>query len=326
MAKTKEWHDLRRKGVGGSDAAAILGLDPYKSPLELYFEKRGELPPKKDGKHTRRGELLEPVIADLFAEEKNLKLRRVRFSKEHATHSWMRGNVDRMILSIDDRGPGVLEIKAPTVYQAPTWKDGPPDTAFIQAQHYLEVFGWKWGYIVAWLGATDLVMYEIARNDALIQAIIEAERVFWEDHVLKGVPPEGRISSDALARMYPQSNGKEVVLHDEVALWLRQHIEASEVIKTAESLKDEAADHIKALMGEGETALYLHPELGQRVSVSWKSQKPYMMWDTDALEKDPALIAKYKTKPVMKRPLYVRVLKEKEKKIEGSQKKQLSGL
>lgn len=326
MAKTKEWHELRRKGIGGSDVPAILGLDPYKSQLEVYLEKRGELPPKKENKHTRRGEILEPVIADLFAEETGFHLRRSRFSHEHPKYPWMRANIDRMIISIDDRGPGLLEIKAPSIHAADLWQSAPPDTAFVQSQHYLEVMGWKWGYIVAWLGATDLVMYEIARDEALAQAIIEAERVFWEDHVLKGVPPEGRISSDALARMYPQSNGKEVVLHDEVALWLRQHVEASEVIKTAEGLKDEAADHIKALMGEGETALYLHPELGQRISVSWKSQKPYLMWDTDALEKDPALIAKYKTKPVMKRPLYVRVLKEKEKKIEGSQKKQLSGL
>jgi putative phage-type endonuclease len=323
MAKTAEWHDLRRKGIGGSDIPAILGLDPYKSPLEVYLEKRGELPPKGDNKHTKRGEILEPVIADLFAEETGLKLRRSRFSHEHPKYPWMRANIDRMILSIDDRGPGILEIKAPSIHAADLWQAGPPDTAFVQAQHYMEVMGWTWGYIAAWLGATDLVYYEIARDEALVQAIIEAEDVFWNQHVLKGVPPEGRISSDALARMYPQSNGKEVVLHDDVSPWLRQYLESSVIIKAAEKLKDEAGDRIKALMGEGETALYLHPELKQEIAVSWKSQKPYVMWDTEALDKVPDLVARYKTKVVNKRPLYVRV-KEDKKQVEGKARKQLS--
>lgn len=304
LSHSKEWHEERKKGIGGSDAAAVLGMDPYRSPLEVYYEKTGELPPKNDNKHTRRGKLLEPVIAELFAEETGLKLRRQRFQKVHPQIDYLRANLDRMILSIDDRGPGVLEIKAPDIRQTDKWLETCPDNVYLQVQHALLVTGWQWGYACAWLGSWEFKNYEIARNDAVIQAMLDKYADFWMC-VLHRIPPEGRISEEVLARLYPKSTpGREITIEDPVGDALRRYYVANDAVKQFEKAKKEAAEEIKLAMGDAEAGVYIGEE--HNYAVTWKNQKPYYMWDTDALSKDPELVRKYKTKEVVKRPLYVK--------------------
>lgn len=304
LSHSKEWHEERKKGIGGSDAAAVLGLDPYRSPLEVYYEKTGELPPKNDNKHTRRGKLLEPVIAEMFAEDTGLKLRRQRFQKVHPEIDYLRVNLDRMIISVDDRGPGVLEIKAPTWRQAEKWADACPDNVYLQVQHAMIVTGWQWGYACAWIGEGDLKYYEIARNDEVIRAMLDKYADFWQC-VLARTPPEGRISEEVLARLYPTSTpGREITIEDPVGDALRRYYVANEAVKQFEKAKKEAAEEIKLAMGDAEAGVYIGEM--HNYAVTWKNQKPYYMWDTDALSKDPELVRKYKTKEVVKRPLYVK--------------------
>jgi len=299
-----DWLDERRKGVGGSDAPAILGIDPYRNAIEVYYDKIGELPPKGETPHMARGNILEPVIARMFADATGLKLRRVK-AKVSKAWPWMRGNIDRLILSKDGNGNGVLEIKAPSIY-ADAWKDGPPDTAFVQLQHYLAVWGLKWGAIACWLGATEFRYWFIGEDAELIRSMAEAERIFWQNHVLKKVPPDGIMSSTALVRLYPESKeGATITLPENKRIKdLLAVIEtANEEIKHLNAAKDLAENEVKQLMGDAEEAVYMDDK--DSFAVSWKSQQPYNMYDTKALDADPAIRLKYKTKVVTKRPFKV---------------------
>src|SRR5690606_20076292 len=82
-----EWLQARRRGIGGSDAAVIAGLDPFKSPVRLWMEKRGEIEEEPAGEAAEWGLLLEPVIAREFERRTGKRVRRRQAILQHPEHS-----------------------------------------------------------------------------------------------------------------------------------------------------------------------------------------------------------------------------------------------
>ena len=136
------WLAIRQRGIGSSDAAAAVGLSPYKSPLTLWLEKTGrQLPEDVSGKEAVRwGTVLEPVLARVYAERTGRRVRRVNAVLQHPGHAFMLANLDREVVG-EAAGPGVLEIKTAGWHSAPQWEDGIPVACQCQVLHQLAVTG-----------------------------------------------------------------------------------------------------------------------------------------------------------------------------------------
>lgn len=245
-----EWLTARRRGIGGSDAAVIAGLDPFKSPIRLWMEKRGEIEPEPAGEAAQWGLLLEPIIAEEFTRRTGKRVRRRNAILQHPEHPWMIANIDREVVG----EPALLEIKTTSAWnRAAVSEDRLPDRYIIQGQHYLAVTGRQRCYYAVLVGGQKLVITHVDRDDELIAQLIELEAEFWR-HVQDGTPPPMDGSDDArelLDRLYPDADPESVVvLPPDAEGLIRAYHEAKVAEAEAVARKREAENRLKALMGD----------------------------------------------------------------------------
>ena len=208
-----DWLSVRKNGIGASDAAAAVGLSPYKSMLELWMEKSGRDAnlPKPDPDDTTEpvwwGQILEPIVAASYTKQTGNKVRRVNAVLRHATISFMLANVDREVLG--NRDVQLLECKTAGEFGARLWRDGVPEYVQVQVQHQLAVTGKQAADVAVLLCGQRLDVHRIERDDALIARLIELEAAFWR-FVETDTPPQadGSESADrALRCLYPGAGG-----------------------------------------------------------------------------------------------------------------------
>ena len=269
-----DWLDVRRTGIGGSDAAAAVGLSPYKSQLELWLEKagRGAELPKPDPSDTTEpvywGTLLEPIVAAAYTQQTGHRVRKVNAVLQHPAHPFMLANLDREIVGVP--GVQILECKTAGEFGARHWQDGLPDYVTLQVQHQLAVTGKEAADVAVLLCGQRLAVYRIARDDALIGQLIALEAEFWR-YVETDTPPpgDGSESADrALRCLYPKDSGGTVDFSDNRQLSgtfadlvaVREQITALEV--SAAKLKQV----IQSAMGEATRALFDTGEVTYRRS------------------------------------------------------------
>jgi putative phage-type endonuclease len=139
------WLDVRRQGVGSSDAAAAVGLNPYQSQLELWMHKTGKghlLPtvdPNDETSPMYWGTLLEPIVAAHYTKRTGNKVRRVNAVLGHPQVPWMLANIDREVVGASD--VQILECKTAGINGARLWRDGVPEYIQLQVMHQLAVTG-----------------------------------------------------------------------------------------------------------------------------------------------------------------------------------------
>jgi putative phage-type endonuclease len=222
MALTEAQLEERRSGVGGSDAAVVLNLNPFKDIYELYLDKRGEAPAEdpeflKESRYW--GSVLEEPVANRYAEETGYKIQRSNQLLRSKEHPHMIANIDRRVVGQDMR----IGFEAKTQAYPDGWGDSGSDVIppyiMLQCQHYLAVTEWDFWDLAVLIGNRDYRQYRIARVEDIIEQLIDAETEFW-DRVQTGVPPEPDWQSAATTRMikrlYPGTNG-EVIELPEVA-------------------------------------------------------------------------------------------------------------
>ena len=249
----EEWREARKNGIGGSDVGAIMGLNPWKSPVEVWLEKTGHSePPDLSGKESVEwGNRLEAVVAEKFADmHPELKVRRKNRTMVSKSRPWAFANIDREILSKD--GHGILEIKTAGLRSEGSWVFGPPDHYLCQVQHYLSVTGWDWAWVAVLIGGQEYREYFIPRDEDDISAIDKAVDDFWgfvergEIPELTGTGNEGA----ALTSLFPDpSNEYERVLDiDFPELDERAHL--NDEIKALEERKKKLDSEIKKRIGD----------------------------------------------------------------------------
>lgn len=241
--------------LGSSQAAAICGLSPWETALEVYLRKTGQqLSPKEATQAMDLGNLLEPVVAGMFARKTGLELVEDNEKTYHNPDApGMICHPDRFIAGTKE----ILEIKTTSAFIANKWgagKDEIPEQYIIQVQHQMACLPWVDSCRVAVLigGNEYRDHYRIGRDKEIILALTEIEVEFLEN-VKKGVPPapdfQHKSTAELLKKMYPGTDGSEVELPAE--LW-EQHLivqEAKERIKLEEGRKEAALNAIKAAMG-----------------------------------------------------------------------------
>lgn len=259
-----EWKALRGKYIGGSDAAAVVGLNPYRSQFALWAEKTGKVPGFEGNLATEVGTYLEEFVAQIFARETGKKVRRANQSFLNSDYPWAIANIDREIVG-EDAG---LEIKTTSELNLRKFKGGEyPAQYYCQAVHYMAVTGKKRWYLAVLIGNREFKWFVIERDEAEIKALMEAEEMFWE-FVQKNIPPmpDGTSSSTAtLSSLYPESDDTECSLYGYEDDAVR-YLEVCQTIKNLETQRDELGNRIKSHMGTSSLAT------GSQHKVTWKQQ------------------------------------------------------
>lgn len=241
----EEWLELRKSGLGGSDAGTVLGFNKYKSPFELYQEKIGEYEVHVDSEAAYFGNALEDFVAQEFAKRTGKRVRRMNQFLVHPEHEFMNANLDRVVVG----EKAVLECKTASEYLREAWEgDEIPASYLCQVHHYLAVTGYEKAYIAVLIGGNKFVWKEIERDEEFIKILVEREKAFWEDHVLANNPPpiDGSDAATALLKkMYPQDDGTAIMLtkEDETVLDALEVI--IDEIKSLETKKKEYENQIK---------------------------------------------------------------------------------
>nr|WP_180320069.1 YqaJ viral recombinase family protein [Peribacillus loiseleuriae] len=263
-----EWLEERTKGIGGSDAGIILGLNKYRTAFELWLEKTGQVTPQEiDNEAIYWGNEMENVVAKEFEKRTDKKVRRTNFMYSHPEYPFIKANLDRMVIGES----ALLECKTASAYLAKEWEsDEIPATYLVQVQHYLGVTGKEKGYIAVLVGGNKFIWKEVERDQELIDVIFEAEKHFWEFHVLQGIPPELDGSSAAekyLKEKYDRAEkDKEIILPSDYKEYLSQYEKIKADEKLIKSAKTEIENKIKAELKDSETGLV------DSFLVSWKNQ------------------------------------------------------
>lgn len=186
-----EWLKQRSKGLGGSDAGAVMGLNPYKSAYSLWAEKTGQISNVvEENEAIRLGNDLEDYVAKRFAKQENKRIKRSSYCYQSKEFPFMRANVDRLIVGEN----AALECKT-----ANPFKDGDysndiiPPSYYCQCLHYMAVCGFDRMYLAVLVFQKSFYTYVIDRgNEAVeadIRALIKAESEFWK-LVENGTPPD----------------------------------------------------------------------------------------------------------------------------------------
>lgn len=285
MKNHDAWLNMRKQGIGGSDAGVIAGLNKYKSPLQLWMEKTGqaEATDISNKPAVQAGIRLEPVVADWFQDVTGKKVHRCG-TLQNKKYPWMLANVDRLIQG-EDVG---LEIKTTNAFSAKDWDgDGLPDSYYIQCLHYMMVTGLQGWWIAVLIGGQDFRykyidgMSEDVQRD--MDALFIAEDTFWNVNVAKRIIPEidgSKSTSDMLAAKYP--GGMDEVLDLPTA--------AREILANRSTFEQQAAmakdgialcdNQLKAMMEDYETAVI------DDYKVTWKPRKGAVTIDKKKLMAD----------------------------------------
>ena len=287
----EEWLQLRRKGIGGSDASVIMGKNPYRSILQLWEEKTGKLPVTDEGnEYTYWGNVMEPIIRKEFMNRTGLKVRQKHAMIFHKDYPYLFADVDGIVT--DERGEKcIFEAKTASQYKAEQWEDRVPEEYILQVQHYLEVCGMDKAYIAALIGGNKFVFHTIYRDDELIRNLVSREKDFWEGCVLTGTEPvmdDSDATRDYLNQKYSNPIKASIQLQEDMKSVLAEYQDVDCKVKELEKQKIGLANQIKAAMGEYETG-----EVDGTV-VSWKKISRESL-DSKRLRKEqPEVFAEYR--------------------------------
>ncbi|WP_186070807.1 YqaJ viral recombinase family protein [Burkholderia gladioli] len=271
----EDWLTVRKSGIGGSDAAAAVGLNPYKSMLELWLEKTGRdaTLPKPDSIDTTTpvywGTLLEPIVAAAYTQQTGNRVRKVNAVLRRPSVPFMLANLDREIVGGSD--VQILECKTAGINGAKLWKDGVPEYVQLQVQHQLAVTGKQAAHVAVLVCGQQLDVHRIDRDDELIAKLIELEARFWQFVETDTPPPaDGSDSADrALRTLFPSDAGSTVDFSDDCkqSATFADLVTVRAEIETREQLESQLKQRLQQAMGEASRAIF---ETGE---VSWKRSK-----------------------------------------------------
>ena len=299
----QEWLKERQKGIGGSDAGAICGLNPYKSRLALYLEKIGETKPVQENEMMYWGNVLEDIVAKEFERRSGLKVREEHKILKSATHPFMIANVDRLIVGLDEG----LECKTANAYVKEQWTNGKvPDSYMAQIQHYMAVTGYKAWWIAVLIGGNDFRYQRVERDDEFINMLTELEFDFWFNHVLRGVMPDAdgsESSTKIINEMFPSADiGSEKLLSSDVDNLISDFIDYADLEKRYGILKEETANKIKMILEDKEKGLT------SNYIVNWKNCTTNRIDSKKLQMEQPEIYSKY-LKPSAYRKFSIKEIK-----------------
>ena len=242
--------DPRRSGIGGSEAAAVLGVSPWLSRLGLWELKRGLREPDPPSERMQFGTLIEPIVIAEYERRTETTVERGRFLR-HPNYDFMCGTPDGLVNGADK----MLEVKL-TGYLGSEWgeegTDAIPAHYYAQVQHYMALTDDLVCDVAVLVGGNHLGIWTVPADREFQEAMIEQEAEFWES-VQSGEPPAPDGSEDArraLRILYPRAERDEIVATPEMADDVRMLLDVKAEIRDLEKTEEALTQHVMAYMGE----------------------------------------------------------------------------
>jgi putative phage-type endonuclease len=250
LTSRDDWLKWRRQGIGSSDIPPLLGLSKYRTPLQVYMEKRGELPDDEetwDG--ARLGLMMEPVARSILARERpDVKVVEGQVALSRAQHPWQRATVD-FLAEVSGLGGGegggrlVIEVKTSNEL----WSDLPTWVA-VQVQWQLHVARCPRALVVQIVTGRGWRIFDVERDDDTIEVLLLAASEMWE-RIENGEPPKASpLDSKPLSRVPVVEGATAEVAPEMVARVALARHDA----KLAKVVLDEAEAELKAALGDAE--------------------------------------------------------------------------
>lgn len=262
----EDWLAQRRKTIGGSDAAAIVGLSRYSTPYTIFMDKTGRLPDKPDTEAMRLGRDLEDYVAKRWQEATGKKVRRLQAMLYNPVYPFAHADVDRMVIG-EDAG---LECKTTSTLDVKQFNGVEfPEKYYAQCVHYLAVTGLKRWYLAVLVFGRGFFEFTLERDQLEIDALMTAEAEFWTENVAKDNPPPpdgSQATTDALQVIYAESQDEERDLFGRETM-LDEYMQLKRQKRAIEDRMGEIENSLKEDLQEaerGRCGFY---------TISWKSQQ-----------------------------------------------------
>lgn len=283
----EEWLKYRKQGIGGSDAGAVCGLNPYRTAISVYQDKISDDIEDIDNEAMRQGREFEDYVARRFMEATGKKVRRANAMFYDENNPFMLADVDRMVVG-ENAG---LECKTASPFMADKWKDGNiPMSYQIQCYHYMSVCNADAWYIAVVIYGREFKFYKIERDQQIIDDLIQIEKDFWENNVERKVMPDpdgSKVADSVIAEYFKESKSLAIPLsgfNDK----LKRRQELLELMKKMETEKKQIEQELKLYLGEAELAE------NEQYRVSWKSVHSNRIDEKRLKEEQPEIYEKYK--------------------------------
>jgi len=250
----KNSHDDRKHYIGASDAAAVVGMSRWKTPLQIWAEKTGQVEPEDISGRlaVKLGNRLEEVVAELFTAETGKKVHRVSEPFVHKLYPFIVCHIDRKV----DGESAILQCKTVSAWKAKEWDEEEiPHEYIIQEIHELACTGYDRAYIAVLIGNQDFKWKVIERDNFVINDLINREVKFWTDFVSKKVMPETITKDDSgvLFELFPHSKpGAIIQIGDKADILVDSIKSMQQDYNNLEGLIDQQKNELRALIGEAE--------------------------------------------------------------------------
>lgn len=290
----ESWLKYRKQGIGGSDAGAVCGLNPYRTAIQVYYDKTSDSIEDVDNEAVRQGRELEEYVARRFCEASGKKVRRANVMYYDEKNSFMLADIDRMVVG-ENAG---LECKTASPYSEEKWRgDKIPLSYQLQCYHYMSVCNADAWYIAVLIYGRDFKYYRIERDDEVIENLIRIEKEFWNEYVLKQVipDPDGSKTADvAIAERFKESKSITIPLtgFDER---LERRQELLSLLEKIETEKRQIDQELKLYLGDAEIAENEH------YRISWKNFSRSSIDEKRLKAEQPEIYEKYRRETTSRR-------------------------
>lgn len=293
----EKWLQYRKQGIGGSDAGAICGFNPYRTAMQVYYDKTSDEIEDIDNEAMRQGREFEDYVARRFTEETGKKVRRANAMFYDENNPFMLADVDRMIVG-ENAG---LECKTASPFMAEYWKDDKIPLSYqMQCYHYMSVCNADAWYLAVLIYGREFKVYKLERDEEIIANLIQLEKNFWGNHVLVRMLPEpdgSKLADSVIAEYFKSASSVSVPLQgfDDK---LKRRQELVGLIDKLETEKKRIEQEVKIYLGDAEVAENEH------YRVSWKNVFTNRIDSARLKEEQPEIYKQYQ-KPSQSRRFQV---------------------
>jgi putative phage-type endonuclease len=260
--------------VGGSEAAAACGVNPYESRVMLWARKTGKLPPVQESEAMTWGKRLEQTIFETLLQDYGMNIWKGGEFRDES-RPWMIGHTDAFVRDLDSPAT-VVDIKTTSGWGSAAWAEGDAPTQYIvQLHHYMHLTGLDDGLLACLVGGQRLELRHVPRDDRIIDLMLAAEEEFVGFCERDEPPPPVGSDSDAEALRGMFGGGGERVRFDKQTLALVAELrERSRQLEVVKRQHAELKQAVQLAMGDAETAVDLNGETVAKWTTYQRDGKP----------------------------------------------------
>lgn len=264
MNSLEEWLVQRKAGLGGSDIGAILGLSPYRTPVDVWMDKTGRSAGQDETLQMRFGTYAEEFVAREYSAKTGRAVQRFTTMLHHPSAPIL-GNVDRLVIPEGakvashkgeirtDRGLECKTASAFASFNSDEWgeegTDQVPASYLVQCATYMALTGCAYWDLAVLFGNQEVRIYNLVRDLDLENEIIARASEWWATHVIGDVSPEPSNITDC-NKLFPRVEEKVIEAGDDMLAWARVAEDAAKKAAEYQGIANGAKTHLLAAMGE----------------------------------------------------------------------------